>query len=151
MRSPAKDPIDEGGDRPMSCDEALRLTQAQSHRQLAEIETIYRSAPIGLCVFDTELRWVRLNQAIADINGVSIEEHIGRTPREVVPDIGEQAETALRKILETGEPLLDFEMNGTTRSQPGVLRHWKERWVPIKDEQGQIIGISVAAEEITQR
>lgn len=130
---------------------ALRKSEAQARQRLAEIETIYQNAPMGLCVFDRQLRWVRLNQRLAEINGVPLEDHIGKTPKDIVPDVGEQAEAALRNILETGQPLLDFEMNGTTAAQPGVQRYWNERWTPIKDDQGTIIGISVAAEEITER
>ena len=131
-------------------EEALRQSEARVRRHLSEIETIYRSSPIGLCVFDRNLRWVRLNERIAEINGLPLEAHLGKTPHEVVPDVGEQAEAALRRILETGESL-HFEMKGTTRAQPGVQRAWSEHWVPLKDAAGEIIGISVAAEDITER
>jgi len=132
-------------------EEALRDCDPQLRERLSEIDAMYRYAPIGLCIFDTDLRWVRLNERLAEINGLPLQEHIGRTPREIVPDVGEQAEEALRAILATGEPLLDFEMKGTTRAQPGVVRYWNERWAPIKDEEGRITGITAAAEEITER
>ena len=108
------------------------------------------TAPIGLCVFDDQLRWTRVNRVIAEINGRPIEDHLGRTPSEIVPDVGAQAEEALRTILRTGQRL-DFEMSGTTEAQPGVERFWSEHWVPMKDRDGQVVGISVAAEEITDR
>lgn len=131
-------------------EEAVRASEVAARQQLAELETLYETAPIGLCLFDEHLRWVRVNRVIAEINGRSIEEHLGRTPSEVVPDVGPQAEAALRTILRTGERL-DFEMHGTTSAQPGVERTWSEHWAPIKDPTGRIIGISVAAEEITDR
>ncbi len=133
-------------------DEALRArTQEALPEQLAEIDAIYNSAPIGLCVLDTELRWVRLNKRFAELNGVPVEDHIGKTPSQVVPDIGEQAEAAMRKILETGEPLLDLDVSGITAAQPGMRRYWNENWLPLKDRQGQIVGVSITAEEITER
>jgi PAS domain S-box-containing protein len=131
-------------------EEALRTGEAIARQHLVELETIYETAPIGLCVFDENLRWIRLNRVIADINGRPIEDHIGRTPSEIVPDVGAQAEAALRTILRTGERL-DFEMRGTTAAQPGVERFWSEHWVPMKDDGGRVVGISVAAEEITDR
>ena len=130
--------------------ETLRDREGAAPQQLAELETLYETAPIGLCLFDEHLRWVRVNRVIAEINGRPIEEHLGKTPKDVVPDIGAQAEAALRTILQTGERL-DFEMHGTTAAQPGIERAWSEHWVPIKDPTGRIIGISVAAEEITER
>ncbi len=129
---------------------ALRENQILLQRQLAEIETIYHSAPIGLNVLDSELRFVRINQRLADMNGLPIEAHIGRTIREVLPDLADAAERLLRSILAMGEPLLNVEITGETPAQPGVQRTWLESFLPLKDGE-KIIGISTVCEEITQR
>ncbi len=132
-------------------EQAMLESEAHARRRLAEIEAIYGSAPIGLCVFDRQLRWVRLNNLIAEMNGLPIEAHIGRTPREVLPGIGERVEPLLRRVIETGEPLLNLEMTGTTAAQPGVVRHWNNRFVPLRDEEGRIAGVSVVSEEVTEK
>ncbi len=129
---------------------ALQDKQLQIQRQLAEIETIYQSAPIGLSVLDTELRFVRINQRLAEINGLPVEAHIGCTVSEIVPNLADAAEQLLRSILETGEPVLDVEIIGETPAQPGVQRTWIESWLPLKDGE-QIIGINIVCEEITER
>ena len=129
---------------------ALRESQIQLQRQLAEIETIYQSAPIGLAVLDTELRYIRINQRLAEINGLPVEAHIGRTVSEVVPYLAEIAAQLLRSILETGEPVLNVEIVGQTPAQLGVQRTWIENWLPLKDGD-RIIGINVVCEEITER
>ncbi|BAY25328.1 two-component sensor histidine kinase [Calothrix sp. NIES-2100] len=129
---------------------ALRESQIQLQRQLAEIETIYQSAPIGLNVLDTELRFVRINQRLAEINGFSVQEHIGRTVRELLPDLADVAEPLLNSIIETGKPLLNVEITGETPAQPGVQRIWLESFLPLKDGE-RIIGISTVCEEITER
>jgi PAS domain S-box-containing protein len=122
----------------------------QLQQQLAEIEAIYQSAPIGLNVLDTELRFVRINQRLADINGLSVEAHIGRTVREVLPDLADIADQLLRPILQTGKPLLNVEIQGETPAQPGVQRVWLEHFLPLKNGD-RIIGISTVCEEITHR
>ncbi len=129
---------------------ALRKSQAQLQQQLAEIEAIYQSAPIGLNVLDQELRFVRINQQLAEMNGRSVEEHLGRTVREVVPDLADAAERVLLPILETGQPLLNVEIRGETPAQPGVQRIWLEHFLPLKHGD-QVIGISTVCEEITER
>ncbi|MBD2500927.1 sensor domain-containing protein [Anabaena azotica] len=129
---------------------ALRESQIQLQRQLVEIETIYQSAPIGLSVLDTDLRFVRINQRLAQINGFSVEAHIGRTLRELLPDLADAAEQLLRPILETGEPVLNIEINGETPAQPGVQRTWLESFLPLKDGE-RIIGINTVCEEISER
>jgi PAS domain S-box-containing protein len=129
---------------------ALRDSQIQLQRQLAEIEAIYQSAPIGLNVLDTNLRFVRINQRLAEINGIAVEDHIGCTVRELLPNLADVAEQLLRPILETGEPLLNVEISGETPAQPGVQRTWLEHFLPLKNGD-QVIGISTVCEEITDR
>ncbi|MGG6239835.1 PAS domain S-box protein [Nodosilinea sp. AN01ver1] len=129
---------------------SLQAQQVQLQQQLAEIETIYRSAPIGLNVLDRELRFVRVNEQLAEINGLPVEAHLGHTVRELLPNLAEQAEAMLNTILDTGEPLLNIEISGETPAQPGVQRTWVESFWPLKDGD-RVIGISTVCQEITDR
>jgi PAS domain S-box-containing protein len=123
----------------------------QSYRnQILELESIYNSAPVGLCIFDKDLHYIRLNQCLADMNGVSVEDHIGRMPSEVVPDLSPQAENVLREILKTGETL-QVEIVGETPAHPGVTRYFNSTWMPVRDPSGDLIGISVIAVDITAK
>jgi PAS domain S-box-containing protein len=117
--------------------------------QLQEIESIYATAPIGLAVLDKDLRFLRINEMLANINGLPVADHLGRTVYEVVPDLADQAEVLVRRILETGKPELDVEINGETPAQPGVVRHWIEHWYPLHAPDGTIRGINIVAKEIT--
>ncbi len=129
---------------------ALRENQIQLQRQLAEIETIYQSAPIGLSVLDPDLRFLRINERLAQINGFAIDAHIGRTVQELLPNIADAVGQMFRSILATGEPVLNIEITGETPAQPGVQRTWLESFLPLKDGE-RIIGISIVCEEITER
>lgn len=128
----------------------LQTETMQVQQKLAEIETIYQSAPIGLGVLDRELRFVRINQRLAEMNGLPIQAHLGRTVRELLPNLADQAETMLLPILETGEPLLKVDIIGETPAQVGVQRAWVESFWPLKDGD-RIIGISIVCEEVTER
>jgi PAS domain S-box-containing protein len=132
-------------------EEALRLSQKLAQDRLDELETIYDTAPIGMCVLDNELRFVRVNQVMADINGFSVKEHIGRTVRELMPKLADDAEPALLQVLNTGEPMLNIEINSETPSQPGVTRTWIETWYPFKNSDGEVLGINIVAEEVTEK
>ena len=120
-------------------------------RQLMEIEAIYQTAPIGLTILDRDLRYVHLNQRLAEINGIDIDDHIGRTVREIVPDLIDGIESPFQKVMTTGEPLRDLELSGETKAQPGVCRTWIENCYPLRDETGQIAGVNVVIQEITDR
>jgi PAS domain S-box-containing protein len=129
----------------------LRASEERAQRRLAELDAVYDSAPVGLCVLDADLRYVRINQRMADMNGLPADKHIGRTVRDMVPHVADQAEPVLRRVLETGEPVLGIDIVGETAAHPGVQRIWVENWHPIRDVAGWVIGINVVAEEITER
>jgi PAS domain S-box-containing protein len=120
-------------------------------QQLAEIEAIYQLAGVGLAVLDRDLRFVRVNERLAAMSGAEASEHIGRTVREIVPGLADQVEGPFREILETGIGRVGVELTGTTAAEPGVDHTWLENWIPIFDPGGQVVGISVTAEDITER
>ena len=130
---------------------ALAESERQARAQTAEIASIYDSARIGLCVLDLDLRFQRINERLAEINGISVAGHIGKTLREIVPDFAEQAERLAAQIIETGKGAVDIEFSGTTPARPGVTRYWIGQWLPLKDHAGQATGINVVIEEVTER
>lgn len=130
---------------------AVSESERRARQQAAELALIYRTVPIGLCVVDTELRFVHVNACLAEINGVPAEAHLGRTVREVVPSLADRIEPMLRRVLDTGEPVLGLESSGETPAQPGIQRHWLSQYWPLCNEQGQVYAINVVAEEITER
>ncbi len=131
--------------------EALRDAEELARRQLAEIESIYQHAPVGLCVFDADLRFLRINEMLAGTNGIPAAEHVGRRLRDVLPKLAAAAEPTLRGVVATGEPVLGFTLKGQTPARPGVERTWIESCLPVKDDQGRVVAINVVAEEVTER
>ena len=71
------------------------------------------SALVGLCVLDCDLRYVHINERLAEMNGRSVAEHIGHTMREVVPSITGATEAMLREIMAKGEPVLNTEVTSS--------------------------------------
>jgi PAS domain S-box-containing protein len=132
-------------------EEQTRAAQAIVQQQLGEIEAIYRNAPIGLGFVDTDLRYVRINERLAQINGLSVSEHIGRTFREVLPELADRVEPLYRQVIESGEPILDLEVSGTNRAQPGVERHWLACFYPQTDAEDRVIGVNTVVQEISER
>jgi PAS domain S-box-containing protein len=128
---------------------ALRESERRSRRQLQELETLYRTAPIGLGLLDRELRFRRLNQMLADFNGLSIEDHLGRLAWEVVPDLQASAEPLFRRVFETGEPIFGIELHGETPKEPGVARDWVEVFYPLMGSDGSVASVGIIAEEVT--
>jgi len=130
---------------------ALRESEEKAKQQLAEIEAIYASAPIGLCVLDTQLRFVRINDFLAEINGVSAAEHLGRTVCEVLPDLGEVQEGVFQQVLQSGTPVLNQVVRGIIPAQPDVERVWLVNYLPLQSQDQRVLGINVTVQEITEQ
>ena len=119
--------------------------------QLGEIEAIYASAPVGLATFDRDLRYIRINRQLAAINGSPPEAHIGRTAKDMVPGLGASLYAMYRQVLESGEPIEQVEIRGSTSSEAGPDHIWLATFAPWFDADGTVLGVSAAVQDITAR
>jgi PAS domain S-box-containing protein len=116
----------------------------------ALLDALFAHAPMGLAFWDEELRYRRINAALAEMNGLAPEEHLGRTTHEVLgPELGERVAETLRRVRETGRPYADVEFAGTTRAAPGEQRHWLASYYPVPDADGRMLGVAGLVLEVT--
>lgn len=113
--------------------------------------TLLGAAPVGFAVLDSDLRYVRVNDYLAEINGLPAVEHVGRTLREVVPGLADEAEAAFGRVLAGGEPLRELELSGDVASSPGLRRHWTASVYPVPDRAGRPAVLAVIVFEATRR
>ncbi|MEG4999943.1 PAS domain S-box protein [Microcoleus sp. B4-D4] len=129
----------------------LQENEIRIRRQLAELDLVYNTTPVGISFVDTNLRYIRINKCLAQINGRSITDHIGRTIREAIPEIADKLEPIYLQVLATQTPVLDLEIKAETLQQPGLVRDWLVSFYPVSDESGTLLGVSSAIAEITDR
>ncbi|HEY3523224.1 MAG TPA: ATP-binding protein [Candidatus Limnocylindrales bacterium] len=115
------------------------------------VQSAFDAAPAGLGVVDRDLRFVVVNETLAAMNGVAPADHVGRRIDEILPQIGDSAVAAIRRVLETGSPLLDVEVSGETNAEPGERREWLESFHPIRGADGSIVGIVASVIDVTDR
>ena len=130
--------------------ERERLQEAVRESE-GRLKAFFASSPAGLAILDTKLRYLVVNETLARVNGRSVEEHIGKTVREVLPAFAPVGEPVLERVLATGEPVLNVELSGETPAQPGVIRHWVASYFPIFDHGGKPVAIGGTVVEITKR
>ena len=130
---------------------ALAESESRMRQQFAELELIYRTAPIGLGVYGPDLRYLRVNEELARMNGLPAEQHAGHMTRDFNPDIAEVTEHYLRTVLKSGESISNVEMEGTMNAQPGVRRNWLASFHPLRGSDGGIFGVTVVVQEITEQ
>ncbi len=123
--------------------------QAQDER--AELEVLYATAPIGLCVLDRELRWLRINGHLAELNGFPASAHLGHSVYDLLPDLAPQARQIIHQVMDSGEPLHGVEVRGETPARPGQERIWIEHFNPLRNRHGEVIAVNVVCQEVTEQ
>lgn len=114
----------------------------------AVVDAMFDNAPVGLALWDRDMRYVRLNEALARINGLPVEAHIGRRVSEILPGVPPETETNRLRVLATGVPMLNVEVTGTTHASTGDTRHWLSSYYPVRVGD-EIVGIGAFVLDVT--
>src|SRR3954468_24550326 len=114
----------------LAVDNARLYDEAERSRGL--LDTIFASAPIGLGFFDANLVCVRVNEALAAINGLPVDSHPGMPLAELLGPLADRVLPLFPHALAGGEPLLEQEVEGDARAMPGERRHWLVSCTPVR-------------------
>jgi PAS domain S-box-containing protein len=125
------------------------LGELEAERAL--LNTLLDNAPVGFGFFDRELRFVRLNPALAGLNGLPVEAHLGRALREVLPRLSPEVFDAFRHVFQTGTSIVNKEFRGETPRMPGRPRYWLCSFYPVKTADGVVLGAGAVVTDIDDR
>jgi PAS domain S-box-containing protein len=119
-------------------------------RAYAALDSLVRATPIGAALIDPELRFVQVNQRLVEIDGLSVEDHLGRTVGEVLPELAPTLEPIVRTVLASGDPVVGIELSGETAAEPGVQRQWVASYFPVGAADGPAAGVVAFVQEVTE-
>lgn len=116
-------------------------------QRLAQLQAIYDGAPVGLGLINQQLRFVRVNRAFADMNGIPVEAAIGRAVPELLPEFYPLMEPYLKRAM-AGEAISKAEI-----AEGGEIdgRSFLVSIQPALDEAGEAVGMSIAVMDVTAR
>ncbi|MFG2978986.1 SpoIIE family protein phosphatase [Streptomyces sp. NPDC048331] len=118
---------------------------------LAALQSLFTQSPIGLATLGTDLRFLRVNDALARMNGVSAAEHLGKRLTEVVPGVNAAAlESTMRQVLDRGTAVVDVRRTGRTPADPENDRTWSCSYAPLLDGAGRALGVIASLIDITE-
>ena len=125
----------------------------QAELALKKSETLLNAflaaSPVGLAFLDRDLRYRHANEAIAAINGLPLETHLGRTLGEVLPDWASLLTEIFQQVMETKEPLLNWEISGHATPEADY-RHCLVNFYPLCLPDGDVLGVGITSIDITQ-
>lgn len=126
-------------------------TVRRVERDLALSHSLVQQTPVGIGVFDNDLRWVGVNPALERINGLPEDAVLGHRVAEMLPDLdAEVIESRMRLVLASGKPLLDQMTVGRT-PRDTEDRAYSESYHRIEDAEGRVLGLAMSIIDVSER
>ena len=135
--------------------ESLESQRAGLHDTLALLDSMLANAPVGFAFLDNKHRFVRVNQYLADMNGLPISRHLGREVGDVaLPDVAEQTRRMLTTVFDTGTSLSDQELTSLSTENASATdrgRTWSANFFPVRTSGEEVRWVGVIVTETTER
>jgi PAS domain S-box-containing protein len=135
------------------CDRASRAglerVAAERERALGKLESLLAASPVGIAFLDRDLRYVRINEALAAVNGRPAADHIGRSILEMIPELAPVLEPMLRNVMARGETVFGREFTRPSPDRPGELQTYRATFFPVRAPSSEIMGVGGVVAEVT--
>jgi PAS domain S-box-containing protein len=131
-----------------------RLQSALETRDetLARMDALLASAPIGLAFFDRHLRYERISDAMAELNGLSPAKTVGRKIGDILTGgLGNLVESYVRQTFENGRTIGPFEVSFPPPTTPASMRHWLLIYYPVRDARDRVVSVGALVIDITSQ
>ncbi len=102
---------------------------------------------VGLGIVDDQLRYQALNLRLAEMNGRTIQFHLGKTLREVLGEVALQVEPAIKLVFATGRPIFNIELAGTLPARADATC-FVDHILPLKDARGRVKHVGAVVVEL---
>ena len=130
--------------------ELMESVAREKQKTLSLLDAVLESAPIGFAFHDRQLRYTRINPALAAMAGRPASEHLGRTPAEVHPDVAAVVEPILVRVLATGAPVVNVPVSRPA-DNGSAEKHFLVSFFPVGGADGSTDGVGAVVLETTER
>ncbi|MFP5393025.1 MAG: PAS domain-containing protein, partial [Gammaproteobacteria bacterium] len=124
---------------------------AELQRSNALLDTIYGSAQVGMMLVDVDLRIAMMNDYLIGVLGIGDLPYQQRSLADVFGAQGMEYEALFRQVRDSGVALNAIEVASVARDDPGPERHWIASYHPVRGADGQLVGVSCVAVDVTER
>jgi PAS domain S-box-containing protein len=113
------------------------------------LAALFNSSTVGVAICDRQLRFQAINDALASMNGIPAQEHLGKTIHAVLGSAATKIQPAFDHVFATGQPLSNVEVTAELPTR-GTIGHWNESYFPIKDRAGEVREVGAVVLELTR-
>lgn len=111
------------------------------------LNALLGSSTVGIAICDRQLRFQVVNVALASMNGMPAQAHIGKKLHQILGNVAAKVEPAFQHVFVTGDPLSNFRLTAQLPTRTGT-GHWIENYYPIKNESGRVLQVVAVVLEI---
>ncbi|MEW2113658.1 SpoIIE family protein phosphatase [Streptomyces sp. NPDC005474] len=132
---------------------AIDLSKAPTWAVSGEVlEGFLTRSPLGMAVLSPDLRYVWMNDTLERYGGVPRDQRLGRRMSESLPGLNTDAlEAQMRRVLETGKPVVDYEYRGWTWADPHQEHAYSTSFFRLDDPEGNPLGVCYMGMDVTDR
>lgn len=134
---------------------AVSLPWADGTNFASLLDNFLWNIPVPLGFVGTDLRFLRSNEAMAELVGVPAEEHPGRLFQEVMLGLDDSVHRLVQNVVGTRETIMNLEVERIVApSGPGVTTEtsvWLLSLYPIVGPSGEILAVGVVVVDATDR
>ena len=113
------------------------------------LAALFNSSTVGVAICDRQLRFRAINAALASMNGIPAEAHLGKTIHAILGSAAAKIQPAFDHVFATGQPLSNVEVTAELPAR-GTVGHWSESYFPIKDRAGEVREVGAVVLELTR-
>jgi signal transduction histidine kinase len=126
---------------------------------LSLLDSMLANAPIGLAFFDRRCRMVRVNQVFAEMTGIPLSRHLGRTLPELLPQpVAQELESTVLRVFTTEEPVRNLELSTPALSgkpaspgKPAQPWTWLASAYPVRTTPQQVRWVGLIVLDASDR
>jgi PAS domain S-box-containing protein len=121
---------------------------------LSLLDSMLANAPIGLAFFDSHCRFMRVNQVFAEMTGVPLSRHLGRTLPELLPQpVAQALESTVQRVFAEEAAVGNLELAG--QSDPSGKRNRPWTWLvsayPVRTTAHQVRRVGLIVLDASDR
>jgi PAS domain S-box-containing protein len=131
--------------------ESAVLLARRRQEALAVLDTLLASSPVGFAYVDRDFNCVLVNRVLAEMNGVGDGGHAGRPLHDALPVLASRLESTLHKVIETGQPMVAFELDDVRPTGFGRASSWLVSAYPVRTPDQRLLGTGIAVVDISER
>jgi PAS domain S-box-containing protein len=118
---------------------------------LSLLDSMLANAPIGLAFFDRRCRFVRVNQVFADMTGINLSRHLGRTLPELLQQpVAQELEDTVLRVFASEAPVRSLELTGQS-TKTGRPWTWLASAYPVRTTPHQVRWVGVIVLDASDR